>query len=704
MKLYKSLFIVAALVGGMMTSCSDEGSWTQASPSDLGLTAGTAYAFNAEALNYTYYPADMVAGTDIEVTITRGATTGSVVLPIAAEFSDSTLISGPSSVTFADGQNTAVYAIHFEREIEIGESATAVLTIDTLKVGIPVVDRPAPLDSTATAADSAKYQADSTAYAAYITKLSSYKLATKVNIQKDYNWVSLGTGKITENGYFKYVEAGNVEIMQAQENEHLFRVVSPWDALFSDNGYNPETNLDGNQTDIKFRVLQKGETLSDNTITYDDLVYFEPSNTGYINSTYDQDVYIFHPADISNSALEAYWLHNKVLSYQESGLPAVVQLAPRYWLIGLGGWNHSQEDEVMTITFPGVKIYDYSATMEYAGLFTDPSDVVYALADYELTGADISEKNVKVALISQSDDAEAVADAIAAGEFEDAYALSEVAKDGRIQIAIPDGMTGKLQVILVVLDKNDEGADEVKNVVAAKFEYYGGANPWTALGVGYYTEDIIYSTFTSAHGTWTYQVEIDEHSETPGLYRIRTPYAYWAEWWGEGSGEEDILVHAEDPNGVYINEQPLGLYDSGDPLTFCTRGGFLVDDNSDDDPSIVINSFKGQFGTLESGEITFPLLTATSDDGETNFQGYLYIGESGYYVGMNGAIAITLPDAAASVKAKAAARAKASTFEANMMKYSKRKSVSRKSVKAKAKFASRELREKMLSRTMERIK
>lgn len=703
MKLYKSLFIVAALVGGMMTSCSDEGSWTQASPSDLGLTAGTAYAFNAEALSYVYYPADMVAGTDIEVTITRGATTGSVVLPIAAEFSDSTLISGPSSVTFADGQNTAVYAIHFEREIEIGESATAVLTIDTLKVGIPVVDRPAPLDSTATAADSAKYQADSTAYAAYITKLSSYKLATKVNIQKDYNWVSLGTGKITENGYFKFEEAGTVEIMQAQENEHLFRVVKPWDALFSDNGYNPETNLDGNQTDIQFRVLQKGETLSDNTITYDDLVYFEPSNTGYINSTYDQDVYIFHPADISNSALEAYWLHNKVLSYQESGLPAVVQLAPRYWLIGLGGWNHSQEDGVMTITFPGVKIYDYSATIEYAGLFTDPAGAVYALADYELTGADINAKNVKVALMSQTVDAEAVADAIAAGDYEAAN-LADVAKDGRIQMPIPEDLTGKLQVILVVLDKNEAGENEVKNVVTANFEYYGGANPWTALGTGLYVEDIIYSTFTSAHGTWTYEVEIDEHSETPGLYRLRTPYAYWSEWWGEGSGEEDILVHAEDPNGVYINEQPMGLQYDGAPMSFATRGGFLIDNNSDYDPSIVINYFAGQFGTLEDGIITFPVLTATTSSGETNYQGYLFFGENTVYVGMNGSIAIALPSAVESVKAKLKAQVKPSTFEATLMKYSKFKGTNKKALKAKTNRASFDLRQKMLSKKLERVK
>ena len=191
MKLYKSLFIVAALVGGMMTSCSDDGSWDQASPSDLGLTNGTAYAFNAEALNYTFYPADEVAGTDIQVTITRGVSTGSMTLPIQVVFSDETLLSGPTEVRFADGSTTATYPIHFEREIEIGESATATLAIDTATVGIPKVLPPTPLTPEASAADSAKFLADSTAYAIYLTKLGNYKLATKVSIQKDYNWVSL---------------------------------------------------------------------------------------------------------------------------------------------------------------------------------------------------------------------------------------------------------------------------------------------------------------------------------------------------------------------------------------------------------------------------------------------------------------------------------------------------------------------------------
>ena len=705
MKLYKSLFLVAAIVGGMMTSCSEDGYWDEAKTADFGLTNGSAFSFNSKSLNYVYYPSDSVNGTDINVTITRSTTSGVDTLPISAVFSDTVMLSGPTSVVFENGSNTAVYPIHFNQEIQIGQTVTADLVIDTTKVGIPVVEKPISLDSIArandsivTAADSAKYLADSTAYAIYLNKLAEYKLATKVTIMKDYNWTSLGKGTMVDNYWFENGDApASVTIMQAVENENIFRVVDPWTPIADA----VDAGLNGNQTNLQFRLLQVGETLYGQEITMEDLVYFEESNTGYHHPDYDADIWIIHPAEFTASSTEAYWTYNKVLSYQkENGLPAVVQLAPRFYMYGVGGWNKSQADNIIRIVFPDVKIYDYSTTLEYVGLFTDPANVVYALADYAFTGDDAKAvKNVKVAIVNQSDDAEAVADAIAAGDYE-AASLEDVAKDGRIQMAIPEGLAGKLQILMVLIDKNEAGEDEAKNVVAAKFEYFAGENPWKALGTGYYTEDIIYSTFTAAGQTHTYEVDIEESNSTPGLYRLKTPYAYWAEWWGEGDGEEDIIVHAEIDNGAYILDQPMGLTYDGIPMSIETRGGYLINNYSSYDPSDVIAAMPDRFGKVEDGVISFPVFqTQNSAGADINYQAYLNIGENFYYVGKNGAISVTLPGASASAKAKAKANAKASQFIKNMMKYSFAGKAQNKSFKTQDKALKLNLRNMSLDKT-----
>ena len=473
MKLYKSLFIATALLGGMMTSCSEDGVWDQASQQNLWLTNGTSYAFDNTTIDYTYYPVDVMKDMDVNITITRGTTEGTIEIPIEAVFSDDELISGPASVTFQDGSNVASYPIHVKQEFEPGVSAVADLKIDSTKVGIPTVEMPEKLQPGATHEDSVKFLADSTAHAVYVSKLKAYKLATTVTIQKDYNWKSIGVGTYQDTYYFG--TSCEAEIKQAVENPKVYRVMLDMETIVT----KANKEVDGNQsTQTTITLLEKGQDFRGVTIDGDGYVYFTPINTGCLNDGLDMICY--HPMDV----FDAWSRFNNscyVSKYQKDGTPAIINLSGAILLQGTySGWAPCQSGEAFAqIIFPGVKVYNYGAKIEYAGLFTNPSNVTYALADYELTGSDAKKANsYKVAVISQNDDADAVADAILAGEYP-AFDLDDVLKNDRIQIEIPEGLTGKLQIILVIIDKNEEGtALEVKNVVAAPFEYYAGGNPW----------------------------------------------------------------------------------------------------------------------------------------------------------------------------------------------------------------------------------
>ncbi len=693
MKLYKSLFIATALLGGMMTSCSEDGVWDQASPANLWLTNGTAYTFDNSTINYTFYPADVMKDMDVNVTVTRGTTEGTATINIESVFSDEELISGPTSVTFQDGSNTAVYPIHVKQEFEPGISATAKLVIDSASVGVPVVDKPKKLQPGATHEDSVKFLADSTAYAVYVSKLSLYKLATTVTVEKDFNWVSLGVGKYYDRFTWgsTYYEA---EIQQAVEDNSWYRVVDPYTQALEDYEI---TVKDGPSKYVKFKLLKPGDEIRGVTVTKKDLVYFSDFKTGEYNNDYGDEIWCYHPSKLNKTSAESNWVYNYVSSYQKDGQPAQIYLSAWYYMPSVGGWNYTQNGYI-SIVFPGVKIYNYSAKIEYAGMFTNPSNVVFALANYELTGADAKKAEAyKVAVISQNDDADAVADAILAGEYP-ASDLEDVIKDERIQIEIPEGLTGKLQIILVLIDKNEEGtALEVKNVVAAPFEYYAGGNPWKSLGTdGVYYDDFVLPFATGyAYGPWPVEVEVEEHSETPGLYRVKAMYAGIAAAFGKTGGENEILIHAENPNAVYFLTQPTGLDLGAGEYSIVSYGGDDIEYFGQQGYSaeVVINAFPEDFGTLKDGVITLPILQRKDADGnpmyddEGNpriYQGFLYQGSDSYYACTNGGFQLILPGASPAAVAKAKRAAAAANFEyrlnggaANMMKVNKKDSLKR---------------------------
>lgn len=657
MKLYKSLFIVAAIICGMMTSCKEDGYWDKASSESLGLTNGSAYSFNSKSLSFTYTPTDVTKGTDINVTVTRSTTSGAATLPIAATFSDEGILSAPESVTFEDGSNTTNYVIHFEKEIEIGQSVSANLVIDTLSVGIPKVEKPTPLTPEATAADSAKFLADSTNYAIYLTKLGAYKLATKVTIAKDYNWISLGKATYRDDYITGLYSVDNlvyeVEIREAQEAPGYYRLVNAYGKVYE---YNEEGDYD--DTKEYFVNIHAEDPTA---------VYITQSDTG---CDWGKGNFILYSMaglriDRGQMTLEEAKA-NGLTGKLEKGMitfPTKTLLLAR----GEDGWYYANTNGMFLVALPGVKVSDYTSTLDYAGMFTDPANVVYVLADYKLSADAKAAKSVKVAIVNQSDDAEAVADAIAAGEFE-ATDVADVAKDDRIQLALPEDMQGKLQMLLVVIDKNDAGENEVKYVAATKFEYYSGANPWKSIGIGYYTDDYIVSYYGQndddgnfiPYDPVTYEVEIEENNNTPGLYRIKNAYAPLAVMFGKTGGEKDIEVHAENPAGVYIPMQGTGVDFGNGEYGIESYGGYLISQNSGAPVADVIDYFVGKFGTLESGIISFPAIKLNNG---MEIQGYLYAdGTLYYYGGTTLASKIVLPSAAASIKAKAKKRAAASDF------------------------------------------
>lgn len=610
-KIFKSALVaVVATVGLTMTSCVNEYNYDAASAS------GEQVYFGSDMANTIETPK---SANSFSVMVRRINTAGSLTVPVTITQSDGSIyVPSAQQVTFADGATEApltfnynpedvVYGTYYDITVKLNDESQA----------------------SAYGLSSYSFKAGATAWV---------NMQGKATYIEDFVGIFFGVENIT---YQTSIQRNTVE-------EGMYRLVNPYGKAYP---YNEDGDYD----------TSKDYYLTVNA-TDPNYVYVETSPTG-MNWGYGAFTMTSVPGYLLDNGMTLDQIKAKYSSYFGKMKDGIITMPAGSLMTSLADYNGGKFSQggkgMFTIALPGYVIADLSASLEYAGIFTDASNKVYAVGNLTL-GADA--ENVKAVVMPADADADAVADAIAAGDLE---AIDVVA--GSIQVPIPEDMTGKLQIIVVVLN----GDNEVKTVATAKFEYYGGANPWKSLGTGVYTDDFIVPFY--GYDPYTYNVEIEENTETAGLYRIKNAYAKVAAAFGETGGEKDIIIHAEDPNAVYFLTQPIGLDFGKGEFSIVSYGGddieyFTAQGYSE---SVIIQAFPEDFGTLKDGVITLPSIPRTDkegnpildDDGNQRyFQGFLYAGEDGYYACSNCAFKLVLPTASAAVKAKAKRAVAASDF------------------------------------------
>ncbi len=576
----------------MLTACSSDDDYQWASVNGTEVYFSNTLASTVEL---------STEATSFDVPINRRDTTEELTVNLTATQGENSILTIPTSVTFAKGAKEAIIKVSYNPEaIVFGNYEDVSIKIANEELTTP-------------------YGSDTYTFSAGATA-----------------WMDWGMGYYREDCFTTFWSVDNpVAEVMIQRNvieEGKYRVVNAYHEAYI---YNEPGDYNDTQ---------------DHYITIDatdpDYVYVEESPTG-CDWTY---------GEITIQSLVSYYLaKGNTLEAIKSARPdlfgtlknGVITMPAESMLITMpnfqdGGWYTSNANGLFAVALPGSIIADYSAEVTYNGIYTDAAGQVFAIGNFVL-GAD--SKTVKAVVAEGNADANAVAEAIVAGEME----ATDVEGDNA---AIPVGdLSGNLQIVAAVIADN-----AVQTVASAKFEYYAGANPWKSLGTGIYTDDFIVPIYTEAGQPYTYEVEIEESTEVPGLYRIVDAYAPVAAAFGETGGNQSIQIHAEDPNGVYFLNQPIGLnLGDGEMSIESDAGGYVAQYGFD----LVMSQLPGVFGTLKDGVITLPV--STSQNG-VPYQGVVYMGTNGYYGGMNGAFELVMPDAASSVKAKAKKMAAANGF------------------------------------------
>ena len=413
----------------------------------------------------------------------------------------------------------------------------------------------------------------------------------------------IGTGTFTD----AYIGVYNapVEIRQIDSNPNQFRILRPYEAL---------SGTDGADF-LQFTVLHAGDVLpsTGQPVEEDGLVYFDETSLGYDIFGVGTPAEIWHPSLLQNMDIT----HNRVLAFQDSGLPGAVQLAPYYFAYQSGssvyGNSQATNDGIITITFPDYTYdpKDYNVSVNYLGAFVSQDGNNYAMGNVTM-GADVNE--VHVGIVEGSDVNEALNQVLGG-------AVETITVTSNGEVRIPCSYNGDCVMVAVAYAYDENGTLAMQNYATTAFNFAIGPSQWTSLGTGLYTDHIFCLNLrVDESGTTAppvqYPVEVQESTTTPGVYRVINPYApdiYGYKIQGETGYDEsqnyNITINAHDPDAVYIQGQPMGFYDDGDAMLIATVGGLnydLIYPMYGDRTFDILKQAGIIQGTLSNGVITFP--------------------------------------------------------------------------------------------------
>ena len=602
MKLNKYLLGLAVVVMGTFSACNTdvEGEYYRSDFNNVSFDVASA----------SVSVANDVSSATVPVRIIRANTANAYTAHYTASASADGIFTDDKNgtVEFAPGQEAAIINVSANNlEKEVGYTYTMTLS-----------------DADIATADT-------------ITNTQKKKIT--VSVLREGDWNSIGKCLYRDNviaGFFTAaVTEYPVEVLESAFNPGLYRLKNPYGEIYP---YNEDGDWDASKN---YYV--------EIDATDPNFVWVKPSELG-VDWGYGM---------MSISSMVAYYMENgytldELKSTQPQFFGSVVNgvltMPAKSILFSMADYNDGglyqvNADGMFRLLLPGAVVTDYSAALYYTGVFTNKDNDTFAVGELEL-GPDAANATVLGVVVDGAADEGAVADALAAGDID-----GDELEAGTIYLPIPEDLSGALRMVVAIINDG-----KVENVTSTSFEYFGGGeNPWKSLGIGLYTDDFIGPLFSN--DPVTYEVEVQESTSTPGVYRMVKPYAeaYPYNEPGDWDTTQDyhIIINAEDPNGVYIPEQPTGVDWGYGAISIVSVGADLLAGGEYDFATI---KAAGYFGKLENGVILLPTFESQSG---TAFQGYIGMGDKYYYAG-KGNFKLVLPSAVSAAARKAAAKSRAS--------------------------------------------
>ena len=323
MKRLNIISIITAAVCFGFASCADQAEEFKKGAVDAANCYGV--YFPAQKTTVILDPADPTVDT---ILVARTKTEGAITVPFTLKDANDIFLA--SELKFEDGQTESYIALAF----------------DSAKVGVTYKCSIAIEDPN------------------YASQYTSNAIAIDIAVTRE-KWNSLGMASYSD--YFFFNAAFDVELLQNDNDPNKYRLIDAYKGI--DAAWAALERPTTEPTSVfEFQVLKPGDEFADVTITKKGLIAYPFIYTGCIHPSYNDEIVLLHPCNFSSHAEEDTWTFNKVLQYQENGLPAGIQIAPYYYMMQYGGWNYADAnadptDGGIQLIFPGAVLTDYSLEM-----------------------------------------------------------------------------------------------------------------------------------------------------------------------------------------------------------------------------------------------------------------------------------------------------------------------------------------------------
>ena len=450
------------------------------------------------------------------VTISRGAASGALNVPLKVTQSEASIFNVPTSVSFADGEKDAKIVVTYDpTKIVYGDYATIKIEVADASMTTPY-------------------------------GLSSCQITAGVTA-----WVDYGKGYYREDIISTWYSLGHpvydVVIQKNTVKDGFYRIVNPYGATYA-------------------KAIAEALGGDDWADYYDyDNDYFMEIDASDPNAVYVMGSATGATVDpasgmISYSSIVAYYLskgqaladikaaHPEYFGTLKDGIitmPASSMLISEENYNG-GDWYVAAKNGLFAVALPGSVIADYSLDVTYVGRYTSAENVDYARLEFTF-GPDV--ESVKYALVAPDGDVDATAAGIQDGSVE----AAEISASGTAEVAY--GASGKYTLVAVVY-----AGGEAVGVEAFTFKLQSSgdtAETWTATYVGTYVYGA--QSFNQDGSLFFDQVYTDEgltlyqSDSNPNRYRI-------APLWSD-SNEVGLVFEMDDNGAITVEGVETGIVD-----------------------------------------------------------------------------------------------------------------------------------------------
>lgn len=288
MRINKVFFGLTFVMAALFSSCNQD---NEGAIYSNQTNAGV--SFTASTLETVAVPASNPV---FDVELIRGNVAEAVSGTLTASLTvGSTPVSGVtvSGYSFAAGENSTTVSVNIS-PLEVGEAGVLTLTINEADLSVGGV------------------------------------ASTTIKCSKAYEWKSLGKGYFLDNFFGMESEP---EILKADGFDR-YRVMAPCEDYRINNAATDDWVASWSAPYIELWVE-------------DGLVFWDEWFTGQnYDGDKDSPIYAYHPSAFSSLNAPEFWQFSKFLDAK------TIQLAPYYYIDGLGGWNYSQRDGVVYIQLP----------------------------------------------------------------------------------------------------------------------------------------------------------------------------------------------------------------------------------------------------------------------------------------------------------------------------------------------------------------